>query len=98
MTVSETPTPSRANFSAVWRRLGHAADARVGDDALHRRAAGVAEVLGNQLGHRLGHAHRLVFQRLADALAAAVDGRPDADLGKRSDETIFQRNSRSCHS
>ena len=40
------------------------------------------------LATRLGHAHGLVLQRLAHALAPAVDGRADADLGQAAHQTI----------
>ncbi len=59
-------------FPLAARRFGHAADGRIGDDDLHGRPVRIAQVLGNQPGRRLGHAHRLVFQPLADAVAPAV--------------------------
>ncbi len=60
-------------------RLGHAADARVRDDALHGLAVGVAEVGREEAGYRLRQGHRLAFQRLPDAVAAAIDRGTDAD-------------------
>ncbi len=41
---SAKPPLARANFSAVATRLAHAADARVGHDALDRLAVGIAKV------------------------------------------------------
>ena len=59
--------------------LVHAADGRVGDDALDGGAVGVAEVLREELGDPLSHAHRLLFEALTDAAATTVDGRADSD-------------------
>ena len=72
--------------------FGHAADARVGDHAFDRGAAGVADRFGDQLGDALGHPHRLAFERFANAPAPAVNCGPDANLGKRSNKTIDRRN------
>ena len=67
------------------RGLIHAADRRVGDHALDGLAVRITQRAGNQCGGRFRHVHGLVFERFADASAAAVDHRADADAGKGFD-------------
>jgi len=64
------------------RRLGDAADAGVRDHALDLVPARVAQVGRDKLRRGPGHAHRGRLERLAHAASAAVDRRPDADLGQ----------------
>ena len=45
----------------------------------------------DQLCHRPGHAHGLILQTFADALAAAVNGGADADLWQRAAQLVFRR-------
>jgi hypothetical protein len=61
------------------RRLRHTANTGVGDDALHLRAIGIAQGLGDQLGRRLRQFHRLLFEGLADAAQAAINGGTNAN-------------------
>ena len=69
-------------FFGARRRLGHTADAGVGDDALDGLAVRVAQIGGKEFRGGLRHAHDLAFQGLADALAATVNGRANADFWK----------------
>ena len=70
----------RGELVGAGRGLRAAADGGVGDDALHGRAVGIAQVLLDELFRVLGHRHRLGFQTLAHAAPATVDGRTDTDL------------------
>ena len=70
------------------RRLGHPADARVRDDALHGQAARVADGLREQIGHRPRHGHGLALEGLPDPFPPSVDGRPDTDLRQASLEPL----------
>ncbi len=60
--------------------FGAAADGRIGNHDLHRRAVRILQVLGDQLLGIVRHAHGLVFKALADAAPAAVDDGADADF------------------
>ncbi|OQA40314.1 MAG: hypothetical protein BWY50_02036 [Spirochaetes bacterium ADurb.Bin315] len=62
--------------------LAHSADRGVGDDALHLFTVRVAKIVADELRCGLGHIHRLLFQRLANAPLAPVDDRTDSDLRK----------------
>ena len=70
-------------------RLRAAADRRAADDALDRGAVGICKVLRDQLRRRVSHAHRLVFEALADAAPPAVDDRPDANFRITHEMTSF---------
>ena len=61
--------------------LCHAANGGICYDALHGGAVFIAEFLLQEGGHGLGHAHGLVFQGLAYAVHASVNGGADAYLG-----------------
>ena len=60
--------------------LGPAADGGAADDALHRGAVGVLQILADEGGGASGHGHGLLLQALPDAAPAPVDDGPDADL------------------
>jgi hypothetical protein len=74
-----TPTFSRRKLVSAGGGLGDAADAGVGDHALDGSAGGVAQRGADQLGRGLGQGHGLLFERLAHAAQAAVDGGADTD-------------------
>ena len=57
----------------------HAGDRGVGDHALHRFAARVAQLGRQQRRGAARHRHRLLFQRFAHATAPAINDRPHAD-------------------
>ena len=69
-------------------RLLDAANGRIGDDAFHRQTAAMAQVGLQKFLGGAGQAHRLLFERFAHALAAAVDDRTDADLGQRAAQAM----------
>jgi len=72
-------------------RLRNATDAGIGNDTLHRQAAGVSEILGEQVGRGPGHAHRLLFQRLPNASPPAIDGRSNPNFRQRSTKPVYRR-------
>ena len=59
--------------------FGHATDTGIGDNAHHGLPVGVAQVRAQQVGSPAGLAHCLLFQRLAHAAPASVNGRSYAD-------------------
>jgi len=77
-------------------RLGHAADAGVGDHALDRLAAAVPQVGAQKFRGGLRQAHRRALQRLANAATAPVDRGANADLGQLADVPVGRLLSCSC--
>ena len=55
---------------------------------LNRFPIRITQVLLNQIDHRFGHVHRLIFKALTDALAPAVDCRPYTDFRECTYPTI----------
>jgi len=61
--------------------LVDAADRGVSDDDLDGGAVRVTQVGGEKLGNGLRHVHGLLFERLTNALTAAVNSGADSDAG-----------------
>src|ERR1017187_3668624 len=94
-----TPTRRDSNGDAdalacellrAHRGFRNATDAAVGKDTLHLRAVGVAQLLGNQSGHALGHVHGLLLKRLAHAAETAVDCRSNANPGVLTHQSVLR--------
>ena len=71
----------RAELGGAGLGLVDAADRGVSDDDLDGAAIRVAQVGGEKLGDGLRHVHGLLFERLTNALAAAVNSGADSDAG-----------------
>ena len=71
----------RAELRGAGLGLVDAADRGVSDDDLDGAAVRVAQVGGEKLGDGLRHVHGLLFERLTNALAAAVNSGADSDTG-----------------
>ena len=71
----------RAELGGAGLGLVDAADRGVSDDDLDGAAVRVAQVGGEKLGDGLRHVHGLLFERLTNALAAAVNSGADSDAG-----------------
>jgi hypothetical protein len=49
----------------------------------------MAQVLRQELRHRFGHGHRLVFQRFSDPSQPAINGGTNTDLGHVSNQSVL---------
>lgn len=69
-----------AEFVGAGSGFADAADACIGNHALHWLASRVAKFGGQKRNRVLGHGHGLFFEGLANAAEAAINGRTDADF------------------
>ena len=70
-----------AELGGAGLGLVNAADRGVSDDDLDGGAVRVTQVGGEKLGDGLRHVHGLLFERLTNALTAAVNSGADSDAG-----------------
>ncbi len=82
------PDPFPAELLGATGGFRGAADRRVRDHHLDGEAAGVAQSFCEETRRGPGHAHRLLFERLADAAAATVDRRADPDLRQGAAQAV----------